>query len=116
MNKDSVKRPIPNAIDENLEMMSSYDSKVLSRFLRYIIPYKKGAIVGVISVICFTMAVLSIPLLVKFAVDNAIAKNNLDLLNILFGILLFSATVHFISNYLQQRIIREKLSKRECYF
>ena len=107
MNKEVVKKPIPNAIDENLEMMSSYDSKVLSRFLRYIIPYKKGAIIGAISVICFTLAVLSIPLLVKFAVDNAIAKNNLELLNILFGILLFVAIVHFISNYLQQRIIRE---------
>ena len=100
-------KKIVNAIEEDLEQLSSYDGDVAKRFFNFIKPYKKKAYLGVISVITFTIAVLAIPLLVKFTIDNAISENNESLLNNLFIILIGFALMHFISNYVQQRVIRE---------
>ena len=100
-------KKIVNAIEEDLEQLSSYDGDVAKRFISFIKPYKKKAILGVLSVVSFTLAVLAIPLLVKFTIDNAISENNESLLNNLFFILLGFALMHFISNYVQQRVIRE---------
>ena len=96
-----------NAIVEDLEILSMYDGTVASRFLKYISPYKKGAIIGVAAVIFFTFAVLSVPLLVKYAIDSAVKQGDVNLLNIIFFFLIGTALIHFFSNYFQQRIIRE---------
>ena len=104
--KKQDKRVI-NAIEEDLEQLSSYDGAVASRFFNYIKPYKKEAFIGVISVILFTIAVLSVPLMVKFTIDNAINDKNVNLLNILFICLIGFSIMHFLSNYIQQKIIRE---------
>ena len=104
--KKQDKRVI-NAIEEDLEQLSSYDGAVASRFFNYIKPYKKEALIGVISVILFTIAVLSVPLMVKFTIDNAINDKNTNLLNILFIGLIGFSIMHFLSNYVQQKIIRE---------
>ena len=77
-------KKIVNAIEEDLEQLSSYDGDVAKRFFNFIKPYKKKAYLGVISVITFTIAVLAIPLLVKFTIDNAISESNENLLNNLF--------------------------------
>ena len=104
--KKQDKRVI-NAIEEDLEQLSSYDGAVASRFFNYIKPYKKEAFIGVISVILFTIAVLSVPLMVKFTIDNAINDKNVNLLNILFIGLIGFSIMHLLSNYIQQKIIRE---------
>ena len=104
--KKQDKRVI-NAIEEDLEQLSSYDGAVASRFFNYIKPYKKEAFIGVISVILFTIAVLSVPLMVKFTIDNAINDKNTNLLNILFIGLIGFSIMHLLSNYVQQKIIRE---------
>ncbi len=104
--KKQDKRVI-NAIEEDLEQLSSYDGAVASRFFNYIKPYKKEALIGVISVILFTIAVLSVPLMVKFTIDNAINDKNTNLLNILFIGLIGFSIMHLLSNYVQQKIIRE---------
>ena len=96
-----------NAIVEDLEILSTYDGTVASRFLKYVSPYKKGAIIGVAAVIFFTFAVLSVPLLVKYAIDSAVKQGDVNLLNIIFFFLIGTALIHFFSNYFQQRIIRE---------
>ena len=103
----SKSKKIANAIEEDLEQLSSYDGDVAKRFVGFIKPYKKKAFLGVISVVTFTMAVLAVPLLVKFTIDNAISESNESLLNNLFIILIGFALMHFISNYIQQRVIRE---------
>ena len=100
-------RKVVNAIEEDLEQLSSYDGAVAARFIKYIKPYKREALIGVISVILFTIAVLSVPLMVKFTIDNAITDNNGSLLNILFIGLIGFSIMHFESNYVQQRVIRE---------
>jgi ATP-binding cassette subfamily B protein len=96
-----------NAITEDLEQLSSYNGDVASRFMGYVKPYKRKALIGIISVILFTIAVLSVPLMVKFTIDNAITDNNGNLLNILFIVLIGFSIMHFASNYFQQRVIRE---------
>ena len=45
--------------------------------------------------------------MVKFTIDNAINDKNVNLLNILFICLIGFSIMHFLSNYVQQKIIRE---------
>ena len=81
-------KKIVNAIEEDLEQLSSYDGDVAKRFFKFIKPYKKKAYLGVLSVITFTIAVLAIPLLVKFTIDNGMSENFDSLLYKLFIILI----------------------------
>ena len=92
-------KKIVNAIEEDLEQLSSYDGDVAKRFFSFIKPYKTKALLGVISVITFTIAVLAIPLLVKFTIDNAISDNNESLLNNLFILLIGFALMHLKRKY-----------------
>jgi len=48
-------KKIVNAIEEDLEQLSSYDGDVAKRFFNFIKPYKKKAYLGVLSVITFTI-------------------------------------------------------------
>ena len=45
--------------------------------------------------------------MVKFTIDNAINDKNTNLLNILFIGLIGFSIMHLLSNYIQQKIIRE---------
>ena len=53
------------------EMFAELDSTVFKRFFYYTSPYKRALITATLSVIGFTIANLSIPLLVKFGIDNS---------------------------------------------
>ena len=56
----SKSKKIANAIEEDLEQLSSYDGDVAKRFVGFIKPYKKKAFLGVISVVTFTLSLIHI--------------------------------------------------------
>ena len=63
------------------EMFAQLDSAVFKRFFYYASPYKRAMLVATVAVIGFTLANLSIPLLVKFGIDNAIREGDSSLLS-----------------------------------
>ena len=91
---------VDNLSDESV-VGAAYDHKVVMRLLTYIAPYKRWAILAIISVTLYTGANVCIPLLVKLGIDDAIKSGNLTLLHWIGGAFLLVAVVHFVSNYLQ---------------
>ena len=89
-----------NLSDESI-VGAAYDHKVVMRLMTYIAPYKRDAIMAIMAVTLYTAANVSIPLLVKIGIDDAIKGNNLSLLHWIGGAFLLVAVVHFISNYSQ---------------
>ena len=93
----------PNADNLSDETVAgaAYDHKVVMRLMTYIAPYKRDAILSIMAVTLYTAANVSIPLLVKVGIDDAIKGNNLSLLHWIGGAFLLVAVVHFLSNYAQ---------------
>ena len=93
----------PNADNLSDETVAgaAYDHKVVMRLMTYIAPYKRDAILSILAVTLYTAANVSIPLLVKVGIDDAIKGNNLSLLHWIGGAFLLVAVVHFLANYAQ---------------
>ena len=87
------------------EMFAELDSTVFKRFFYYTSPYKRALIIATLAVIGFTIANLSIPLLVKFAIDNAIADGDASLLRIVAILLVAVAGLYWLTHYLQNILI-----------
>ena len=87
------------------EMFAQLDSTVFKRFFFYASPYKKQILIATLAVIGFTVANLAVPLLVKFGIDSAIAKGDADLLAVIAGLMVATAALYWITNYLQRVLI-----------
>jgi len=87
------------------EMFAQLDSTVFKRFFYYSRPYTKAMLVATLAVIGFTLANLSLPLLVKFGIDSAIRQGDSNLLSIIAGALIAVAAVYWFTNFLQNVLI-----------
>tara|TARA_Y100001960_G_scaffold314861_1_gene379636 strand:+ start:130 stop:2028 length:1899 start_codon:yes stop_codon:yes gene_type:complete len=87
------------------EMFAQLDSTVFKRFFYYARPYTKGMLVATLAVIGFTLTNLSLPLLVKFGIDNAIGHGNSQLLGVIAVTLIAVAAMYWFTNFLQNVLI-----------
>ncbi|MCX8277018.1 MAG: ABC transporter ATP-binding protein [Dehalococcoidia bacterium] len=87
------------------EMFAQLDSTVFKRFFYYSRPYKKAMFTATLAVIGFTLANLSIPLLVKFGIDSAIRKGDSSLLSIIAISLVGVAGIYWFTAFLQSVLI-----------
>ena len=109
--RDGNQRPA-NAEEEHRElhesdeqMFSQLDSTVFKRFFFYASPYKKQIVVASIAVLGFTVANLAVPLLVKFGIDSAVAEARPGFLLFIAGLMLLTAGLYWLTNYLQRVLI-----------
>lgn len=94
-----------NLHESDEEMFAQLDSTVFKRFFYYAAPYKKAMFVATLAVIGFTLANLSLPLLVKFGVDSAIRKGDSNLLVVIAVSLVGVAGLYWFTNFLQNVLI-----------
>ena len=87
------------------EIFAQLDSTVFKRFLFYASPYKKAMLVATLAVIGFTLANLSIPLLIKFAIDGAIQTGDTNLLATVAISLAVVAGLYWLTHMLQNILI-----------
>jgi len=87
------------------EMFAQLDSTVFKRFFYYAKPYRRAMLVATLAVIGFTLANLSIPLLVKFGIDNAIRQGDSSLLKVIAISLIGVAAMYWFTNFLQNVLI-----------
>ncbi|HSD63600.1 MAG TPA: ABC transporter ATP-binding protein [Ignavibacteriaceae bacterium] len=84
----------------------AYDSKLMKRLLGYIKPYRKYVVLAILMNIVVSSLGPLRPYLTKVAVDDYISKSNfkglLIISLILFGTLLFEATIQFFLTYYTQ--------------
>ena len=91
--------------ESDQEMFAELDSTVFKRFFAYSKPYKKAMFVATMAVISFTLAALAVPLIIKFAIDSAIADGDTNLLAVVAIALVVVAIVNWVSSYLQAILI-----------
>ncbi|MDA0597440.1 MAG: ABC transporter ATP-binding protein [Chloroflexi bacterium] len=94
-----------NLNESDEEMFAQLDSTVFKRFFYYASPYKKAMLIATLAVVGFTLANLAVPLLVKFGIDNAIGKDDSNLLGIIAISMVVVAAVYWFTNYLQSVLI-----------
>ena len=87
------------------EMFAQLDSTVFKRFLFYASPYKKAMVIATLAVFGFTLANLSIPLLIKFAIDGAIQNGDTNLLATVAISLVAVAFLYWLTHMLQNILI-----------
>ena len=86
---------------------AAFDRKVVRRFAEFVKPYKKTMGFALLAVLVFTVAQLSIPLVIRFAIDEALIPkeggHGLLILSVaMFGVIII---INYAANYLQDRLV-----------
>ncbi len=78
-----------------------FDGKVAKRIWQFVRPYKRQVSISVVAVVAFTGSQLTIPLLIRYAIDNGMAPDAPP--SVLLGILAMFAVVVAV-NYVASRV------------
>jgi ATP-binding cassette, subfamily B, multidrug efflux pump len=85
----------------------AYDSRLVRRLLRYIRPYARGVIVAMSMLVLLTLFELAGPIIVKQAIDDAIASGRLERLDLYaaeyLAVIIAIFGLRFGQNYLLNR-------------
>ena len=86
---------------------AAFDRKVVRRFAEYVRPYRKTMYLAMVSVLVFTAAQLSIPLVIRYAIDKALVANGDGQALLTLAVAVFAAiiVVNYAANYLQDRLV-----------
>jgi len=86
---------------------AAFDRKVVRRFAEYVRPYRKTMYLAMVSVLVFTGAQLSIPLVIRYAIDKALVADGGGQALLTLAIAVFAAiiVVNYAANYLQDRLV-----------
>ena len=85
----------------------AFDKWVITRFLRHLAPYKTRIIFGIAAVLVYTVTQLSIPLIVRATIDNALAEGvqNHDVLHTFIWLFFAIVTVNYLGNHFMETIV-----------
>ena len=101
--------------DEDDELLGSpYNHRVVINLLKYVGPFRTQVIIATISTIIYTASLVAIPWIIALGIDNFVEEQNMQGLNVLTIILAVTATINFVSNYVQQ-ISMAKVSQGVLY-
>jgi ATP-binding cassette subfamily B multidrug efflux pump len=86
---------------------AAFDGKVIRRFLSYVYPYRQRIYFALCAVLIFTGAQLTIPLIIRYAIDETLVSENAsaNLLTLVVAVFAVVVTVNYAANYLQDRIV-----------
>jgi len=84
-----------------------FDKWVVRRFLRYLKPYRGQIAIAIGAVLVFTLTQLSIPLIIRTAIDDALAAESAsrELLNLAVGVFVAVVSVNYVANHIQESIV-----------
>jgi ABC-type multidrug transport system fused ATPase/permease subunit len=88
-------------IDEEEEFGKLYDSKVVVRLPKYLVPVKKWLGLGAVGMIIRTLAQLAQPYLIGMATDRFIQQGNLTGLNVVVIVLVAMLLLMWAGEYIQ---------------
>ena len=99
---------VGSQISTDEEMVgAAFDGKVIRRFLSYVYPYRQRIYFALCAVLIFTGAQLTIPLIIRYAIDETLVSENAsaNLLTLVVAVFAVVVTVNYAANYLQDRIV-----------
>jgi ABC-type multidrug transport system fused ATPase/permease subunit len=97
----SIYAPTAHDLTDETVVGKVYDNRVVRRLLTYITPYKRDALISLVSVLVYTAANVGLPLVIMFGINWGINSGEVWRLHVV-GLAFFGVTlVHFGANYLQ---------------
>jgi ABC-type multidrug transport system fused ATPase/permease subunit len=97
----SIYAPTTDNLTDESVVGKVYDNRVVRRLLTYVVPYKRDALISLVSVLVYTAANVGLPLVIMFGINWGINSGELWRLHVI-GLAFFGVTlVHFGANYLQ---------------
>ncbi len=81
----------------------AYDSRVVSRMVRYFAPFRVALPLTIASTLLYTFTIVASPSLVRTSIDNYIVAANLAGLNFIVLLFIGNAVLQFIAYYTQIR-------------
>ena len=95
------------ASDEEEMFGAAFDGEVLRRFWGFVRPYRRTLIAALVGVLLFTLTQVMIPLLIRTAIDDGVAKGveGAQLLQQVGIAFLVVVVVNYIANILQELLI-----------
>lgn len=93
--------------DEEEMFGAAFDGEVLRRFWGFVRPYRRTLIAALVGVLLFTLTQVMIPLLIRTAIDDGVAKGveGAQLLQQVGIAFLVVVVVNYIANVLQELLI-----------
>src|ERR671923_505321 len=100
-NAGSIYAPTTHDLTDETVVGKVYDNRVVRRLLTYITPYKRDALISLVSVLVYTAANVGLPLVIMLGINWGINSGEVWRLHVV-GLAFFGVTlVHFGANYLQ---------------
>jgi ATP-binding cassette subfamily B multidrug efflux pump len=102
------KAVVGSQVSQDEEMFGrAFDGRVIRRFMGFCRPYRVSLWIAIVSVLVYTATQVAIPLVILYAIDNALVEGvrDRDLLELV--VLVFAAVVvtNFGANFLQENLV-----------
>jgi ATP-binding cassette subfamily B protein len=99
---------VGSQISRDEEMFgAAFDRQVVRRFMGYVRPYRGAIALAVLAVLTFTATQLAIPLVIRWAIDDALlaGPNGTTLLTLIVGIFALVVLINYAANWLQDWLV-----------
>ena len=98
---DSMFAPTNDNLTDEDVVGRVYDNRVVTRFMTYIKPYRKFALIALASLLTYAAVNAAIPLLIKYGIDWAIGTGSVNRVHVIGSAFMVITVIHFLSNRLQ---------------
>ena len=102
------KAVVGSQVSQDEEMFGrAFDGRVIRRFLSYCKPHTPVLVTAIFSVLVFTLTQIAFPLVILYAIDNALVKDkfNAGVLEICAVIFCILAVINYSANYYQESTV-----------
>ena len=102
------KAVVGSQVSQDEEMFGrAFDGRVIRRFLSYCKPHRPVLVTAIFSVLVFTLTQIAFPLVILYAIDNALVKDkfNAGVFEICAVIFCFLAVINYLANYYQESTV-----------
>jgi len=99
---------VGSQVDQDEELFGRvFDPWVVRRFLQYLRPYRTRIFIAIGAILVFTLTQLAVPLVIKAAIDQALADGagDLALLHWFVAIFIGVATLNYAGNHVMEIIV-----------
>jgi ATP-binding cassette subfamily B protein len=108
------KAVVGSQVSQDEEMFGrAFDGRVIRRFLEFCHPYRASLAVAVVSVLVYTATQVAIPLVILYAIDNALIEGSQDrgLLQVIVLAFAGIVTLNYGANFLQEILVGRAAEK-----
>lgn len=109
--RDGGRRPLRAAVGSHRikEVMFGkvFDGKVIGRIWAFVRPYRLKVFLAIAAVLTFTATQLSIPLIIRFAIDSGVAAGEASQNNLMLAVFAFAMAIliNFGASYVQESVV-----------